>query len=293
MSQHGRHLLILHISVLLFGFTGILGRLITLNSQDLVWYRMLIASLGVLVYLIFAGKFTIPSKKNLVLLLLTGGIISAHWITFFEAIKVSTISVTLACLSSASVFTALLEPLFFGRRIRSYEMAVGLIVIVAIGLIFQFESEYHWGIILALCSAFLAALFTVLNGKLISRMDPGPISFYELGFGWLVITFWFLFAGRFEIEFFQIEQMDVLWLLILGLVCTSFAFVMSVLVMRSISPFAVTLIVNLEPVYAIVLAFIIFGESERMHTGSYIGAAILIGALFLNGYMARKKGHVQ
>lgn len=292
MSQRGRHLFILHITVLLFGFTGILGRLITLNSQDLVWYRMLIASIGILIYLLFTGKLRIPNTKDLLLLLITGTIISAHWITFFEAIKVSTISVTLACLSSASVFVAFLEPLFFDRRIRSYEIVVGLIVIVAIGLIFQFESEYHWGIVLALCSALLAAIFTVMNGKLITRVEPGPISLYELGFGWMIITFWFLFDGRFEMEFFQIQQMDVLWLLILGLVCTSFAFVMSVLVMRSISPFAVTLIVNLEPVYAIVLAFIIFGESERMHTGSYIGAALLIGALFLNGYIARKKGHV-
>lgn len=293
MDQRSRHLLLLHITVLLFGFTGILGRLITLESQDLVWYRMLIASAGILVFLLFAGKLHWPSRNNLLLLLLTGGIISAHWITFFEAIKVSTISITLACLSSASMFTAFIEPIFFKRKIRPYEIGVGLIVIVAIGLIFSFETQYHWGILLALVSAFLAALFTVMNGKLIDRMDPSSISFYELSFGWLVITIWFLFSQKFNAAFFQVELPDVLWLLVLGLICTSFAFVMSVLVMRSLSPFTVTLIVNLEPIYAIVLAFVIFGESERMHTGSYLGAALLIGALFLNRYIAKRKGHVQ
>ena len=292
MSQRGRHLLILHITVLLFGFTGILGRLITLDSQDLVWYRMLIASVGILIYLLLGNKLKLPSKRTTTALLLTGGVIAVHWITFFEAIKVSTVSVTLACMGSASMFTALLEPLFFRRRVRPYELGVGLLVIVAIGLIFQFETEYRWGILLALVSAVLAALFTVINGKLISRLDATNISFYELSAGWLIISIWLLAMGGFDEAYFQLKEMDVFWLLVLGLVCTSFAFVMSVLVMRSISPFTVTLIVNLEPVYAIILAFALFGDSERMHTGSYLGAALLIGALFLNGYIAKKKGHV-
>lgn len=253
---------------------------------------MLIASLGLLVFLLLAKKFSLPSKKNLLLLITIGGIIAAHWVTFFEAIKVSTISVTLACMSSASMFTAFLEPLFFRRRIRPYEIGVALIVIVALGLIFSFESQYHWGITLSLISAFLAAMFTVLNGKLVSKMGSGSISFYELAAGCAIITVWFLYSGRFNAEFFQLQQADIFWLLVLALVCTSFAFVASVLVMRSISPFNVTLVVNLEPVYAIILAFLIFGDSERMHLGAYCGAGLLITALFVNGYIARKKGHV-
>lgn len=292
MDLRTKDTILLHITVLLFGFTGILGRLITLDSQDLVWYRMLLAALGLLVFLLLGRKFSLPSKKNLLVLTAIGGIIAAHWITFFEAIKVSTISVTLACLSSASMFTAFLEPLYLRRRIRPYEIGVALLVILAIGLIFSFESQYHWGITLSLVSAFLAALFTVLNGKLVSKLDSSSISFYELAAGCAIITLWFLYSGRFDAGFFQLQAMDVIWLLILALVCTSFAFVASVLVMRSISPFNVTLVVNLEPVYAIVLAFLIFGDSERMHLGAYCGAALLIAALFLNGFIARRKGHV-
>lgn len=283
------NLLLLHFIVLIFGFTGIIGKLITIDSEPLVWWRMLIALVAIAVFMKLARIPTVASKRTIALLLLTGVITAAHWIAFFEAIKVSTVSVTLACLSTAALFTALIEPIFFKRRVSGVELLMGLAIVGGLLLIFSFETQYALGITLGLVSAFLAASFTVLNGIFIRKEKPSRIALYEMIGGVLAITVYLAARGKIGMDFFSISSYDWLWLLILGVVCTAFAFVASVKVMETITPFTVSLSINMEPVYGIVLAWLIFGEEEQMSWGFYSGAFIILATVFTNAAIRRRK----
>ncbi|MEQ8623648.1 MAG: EamA family transporter [Vicingaceae bacterium] len=284
-----KNLLLLHIVVLIFGFTGILGKLITIPSEALVWYRMLFASASIGVYLVLKKKALLMPKKGAWQTILTGFIIAAHWVFFFESIKQANVSVALAALATASLFTALLEPIFFKRKLYGYELFLGGLVILGLYFIFQFETENSFGIILAIIAAFLASLFTVINGRLIKKYDSTRISFYELGGGVLAITLYFLVVKPQKFPNFEMTGMDLFYLLILAIVCTAFAFVASVKVMEELTPFTVSLSINLEPVYGIVLAYLIFGEDEKMSLGFYIGTLIILSSLFLNVWIKRKR----
>ncbi|MFN3756326.1 MAG: DMT family transporter [Flavobacterium sp.] len=282
----------LHFIVFIWGFTAILGELISLDALPLVWFRMLLAVGFIAIYFIWKRKSFRVSPKLLGLLLFLGLLIALHWLTFFKAIKVSNVSVTLACLSTGAFFAAFLEPIFYKRRIVWYEILFGLIVVCGLYLIFNFEGDYLYGIILALISAFLSALFSVFNGKLASKYDPGIISIYELGGGVLCFSVYLLFSGGFTSEFFKISSSDWMYLLILSSVCTAYAFIASVKVMKFISPYTVMLTINLEPVYGILLALMIFGESEKMSSGFYIGALVILSTVVLNGlvkYYGKKR----
>lgn len=283
-----RNLLLLHIVVLIFGFTGILGKLISIPSEALVWYRMFFASIAVGLYLLLSRKSLKMSSKGLLQTLGIGFIIAAHWIFFFEAIKQSNVSITLATLSTAALFTALLEPLFFKRKLHLYELFLGGLVIAGLYFIFRFETENSWGIWLAVLSAFLASLFTVINGRLIKKYEPGQISLYELSGGVVAISLYFLFTSPSEFPNFSMSTSDWLALLILAIICTAFAFVASVKVMEELTPFTVSLSINLEPVYGIILAYLFFGEEEKMSAGFYIGTIMILSSLFLNVWFKKK-----
>ena len=277
----------LHFIVVIFGFTGILGKLITVPSDALVWYRMLIASLSLGGFLILKGKSLKMSKRGLLFTLATGLVIAAHWVTFFEAIKQSNVSITLAALASTSMFTAILEPLFFKRKIQAYEFLLGALVIVGLYFIFQFETENKVGILIGLVSALFASLFTVINGKLIKQYDSSRISFYELSGGVIGLSIYSLLRYQ-GLPDFSMSQSDWFWIILLAVFATAFAFVVSVEVMKELSPFTVSLSINLEPVYGIILAFFIFGEDEQMSFGFYLGTAFIIGSLFLNSYLKKR-----
>ncbi len=283
------NLFLLHLIVFIFGFTGILGRLIETESDILVWWRMVIASITIALFVYATGKI----KKNLSVNALTysfvGFIIAAHWITFFEAIKQSNVSVTLACLSASSLFTAILEPIFFKRKVDKYELFFGALVVSGLLLIFSFETEYKIGIALALTAALLASLFTTINGKLIQKDNPYRISLVEMMAGAFGITVWLVMQGKFNIALLQLPPMDWFWIVILATVATAFAFVVSVKVMEELSPFTVSLTINLEPVYGIVLAFFIFGSSEKMTWGFYAGTVLILAALYLNALHRKGK----
>jgi len=278
----------LHFIVLILGFTAILGKLITLNATDMIWYRMLMAflSLGIFVWL---KKIQVKFSPR-VLLQMTGvGIIIAlHWITFFFSIKVSNVSVALGTFASTTFFTALLEPVIFRKRADKYELLLGIIIIIGLYLIFQFEFKYRLGIISSLASAFLAGLFTVLNKKLIHKHHPVSISFYEMGSGFLAITVYFLVTGHFGDNFPFPSAPDWMWLIILSIVCTAYAFVVSVDVMKVLSAYTVALAFNMEPVYAILLASWIFGSSEFMSLGFYAGTVMIMAAVFLYPVLNKK-----
>tara|TARA_B100000809_G_scaffold266929_1_gene333164 strand:- start:7441 stop:8313 length:873 start_codon:yes stop_codon:yes gene_type:complete len=287
LSKYKYHIW-LHVTILIFGLTGVLGKLISIDSYLLVWYRVGIALVSVLAYFMFT-KFSLKiSRKELIKTLLVGIIIAVHWVTFFEAIKQSNVSVALVCFSSSTLFTALLEPLYFKRRIKPYELIFGLLIITGLYFIFSFEFKYLAGMILAVVSAALASWFTVLNGVLIKQSNAKLISFYELLGAFIVVSIYLLVTNGLDISRFAVPLQDLKWLVILGTLCTAFAFIMSVEVMKKISPYTVTISVNLEPIYSIILALIIWPESETMSFGFYMGTLIVIATIFLNAALKKR-----
>lgn len=284
---------LLHLIVFIWGFTAVLGALISLDALPLVWWRMTLAVFFIFVYMKFKQiNFKVP-KKTILLFLIAGLIIALHWFTFFKAIKVSNVSVTLACLSTGAFFTSILEPILFGRKIIWYEVLFGLIVVAGLYIIFQVEGDYYLGIILALISAFLSALFSVINGKFAKEYNAATISFYELLGGVLCLTIFLLYSGGFTYDFFAISLSDLGWLVLLASICTAYAFIVSVDVMKHLSPYTVMLTINLEPIYGIILAVLIFQEKEKMNPSFYLGAAIILSTVVLNGilknYQKKKK----
>ncbi len=273
----------LHFIVFIWGFTAVLGALITLEAIPLVWFRMLLATLIVFVFLKFRKEKLKFSLKTLSGFALAGIIIALHWLTFFGAIKASNVSVTLAVLSTGAFFASILEPLLYGRKIILYEVFFGLIVVVGLYIIFDVETSYTLGIVLALISAFLSALFSVINGKFVIKHKASAISFYELMFGVLGISIYLVFSGGFTAEFFAISAHDWLYLILLASVCTAYAFIASIHVMKWISPYTVMLTINMEPVYGIVLALIVLGDSENMSPQFYYGALIILLTVVANG----------
>jgi drug/metabolite transporter (DMT)-like permease len=282
----------LHFIVFVWGFTAVLGALISLDALPLVWFRMLLAVGFILIYI---GIKKIPMKvppKTLILFLLAGLIIALHWFTFFKAIKVSNISVTLACLSTGAFFASLMEPFAYGRKIIWYEVLFGLIVIAGLYIIFKVEGRYVYGILLALSSAFLSALFSIINGKFAKEYNPAIISFYELLGGVLFFSVFLLFSNSFDANFFKISSSDWFYLIILSTFCTAYAFIASVQVMKFLTPYTVMLTINLEPIYGIILAVIVFEDKEKMSSDFYIGALIILSTVIINGvvkYYKKKK----
>jgi drug/metabolite transporter (DMT)-like permease len=273
----------LHIIVFIWGFTAVLGALITLDSLPLVWYRMAIAVVFILIYVWYKKISLRLPTKILLQLLFAGIIIALHWFTFFRAIKVSNISVTLACLSTGAFFTSFLEPILFGRKIIWYEVFFGVIVVIGLSIIFRVESHYIEGILLALSSAFLSALFSVINSKFAKVYNPTAISFYEISGGVLFFTLFLLGSNSFTPSFFKISTSDWMYLAILSSVCTAYAFIASVKVMRFLSPYTVMLTINLEPIYGIILAVLVFHEKEKMSPQFYVGALIILVTVITNG----------
>jgi len=273
----------LHLIVFIWGFTAVIGALISIEAIPLVWFRMLLATGFVALFIGYRKIGLSFSKKTLAGFLLAGAIIAAHWLAFFGAIKVSNVSVTLAIMSTGAFFTSLLEPLFYKRKIIGYEVFFGLIVVVGLYVIFEVETEYVTGILLALCASFLGALFSVINGKFAVKYNASAISFYELGFGMLCISVYLAINGSFTATFFVLSASDWLYLLLLASVCTAYAFIASVHVMKWISPYTVMLTINLEPVYGIILALLILGDAENMSPQFYYGAAIILVTVVLNG----------
>jgi drug/metabolite transporter (DMT)-like permease len=261
MQATTKNLLKLHLVVFIYGFTAILGKLITLDAIQLVWYRMLIAFLALGFLLGIKGRRIAISRATFFRLTGIGFIVAFHWITFFHAIKISTISVALGCLASTTLFTSLLEPVLVKRPVVWLEVITGILIITGLYMIFRFEPDHIAGIITALTSAFLAGLFTVLNKLMIVRNRPLVISFYEMGGGFIGITLFMLLNGTFSAGLQVPVWNDWLFLILLGVICTAYAFASSVRVMDILSAYTVVLTINLEPIYGILIAFIFFGES--------------------------------
>jgi drug/metabolite transporter (DMT)-like permease len=244
------------------------------------------------VFIFIYNKITNTSiklpKKVILKFLVAGLVIALHWFTFFRAIKVSNVSITLACLSTGAFFASLIEPIFFKKKIIWYEIFFGLLVVVGLSIIFNVEGQYSEGIILALISAFLSASFAVINSKFVENYEPKVISFYELLGGVLFFSLFLLGSSSFNADFFQITLNDFMYLLILSSVCTAYAFIASTSVMKFLSPYTVMLTINLEPIYGILLAVLIFKEKEQMSSTFYLGAFIILITVILNAVIKAK-----
>ena len=218
-----------------------------------------------------------------------GVVIALHWVTFFGAIKASNVSVALATMSTGAFFTALIEPFWYGRKMIWYEIFFGIIVILGLYLIFKIDTRYVHGILLALASAFLSSIFSLMNGKLIQKGRPSVISFYELISGVGFLSIYLGYRGSFNSAFFQMSQNDFILIFILASVCTTYAFIASVHILKYISPYTVILTNNLEPVYGIILAFCILGDSEKMVPSFYLGGAIILSTVVANGIFKNRR----
>ncbi|WP_136479794.1 DMT family transporter [Cognatitamlana onchidii] len=278
----------LHILVFIAGFTAVLGELISIAAVHLVWYRMVIASILMLLYIKIVGVKINIDFKSVVRFSIAGIIIALHWITFFGAIEVSNISITLAMFSTGAFFASFIEPIIYKRTIIWYEILFGVVVIIAVFIITQSEIRYLMGVLLGVSSAFFSSLFSVLNGSFLKKHSAIVISFYEFLSGVFFITIYIvLFEKDVSLDFFKISMVDFKYLLILGSVCTAYAFIASVHIMKVISPYTVVLTYNLEPIYGIIMAMVLFPEKEKMGITFYYGALIIIVVVIINAILKR------
>lgn len=275
-----KNLLLLHFTVIIWGFTGTIGKLISIPAVSLVWYRVFIATVSLLFWFIISKTPFRVSKTPLIKLVCNGGLVGLHWILFFASIKLSTVPVALVCLSSITLFTAIFDPIINKKRISGLEILAGVFIITGIVLIFKFESQYTKGIVTGLISAVVASLFAIFNSKLVKVHQAAVIAFYELSGAFLWITLYLFITNGYNKTIIP-SASDIGYLILLGTVCTSLAYAAGVYVMRELSVFRVALITNLEPVYGILIAFVFFGDANKMSAGFWAGAVIIFSTILL------------
>lgn len=277
LEKYKNHIL-LHAIVFLWGFTGILGKLIHLDFYHIVWNRLLFALIGLGVYFILIKKsIRVNSFKTLLKLMGVGLLVAVHWLTFYKSIQLSTASLGILCLSTATLHVTWLNPIVMKQKFSKIEFLLGLLVIGGIYVVTNdFDPTEFEALAYGLFSGLLAALFSVFNGKLVKETSSSTMTFYELFTGFVFITIIFLFKGKADSTLFEMTTSDLLWLLFLGLICTSFAFIASINAIKHLGAFTVTLSINLEPVYTMVLAIFILQENEKLGVSFYTGALIII-----------------
>ncbi len=275
-------LLKLHAAVFLWGFTGVLGRLISLNEGLLVWYRMLITIITLYIIMRMRNELQGVSPQQRWQLFGIGGLIALHWCFFYGSIKYSNVSIALTCLSSAGLFTALLEPIMTRKKVVPVEILLGLVGIAGIYLIFHFDSQYKTGIILGIICTVLSCVFSILNKNQVSYTAPKTMMLYELGGGWLFLTLVMpLYLYLLPAEHLVPGKADVLWLLLMSWACTILAMDLSLQALHKVSAFTQNLTLNLEPVYGIILAFVVYKENKYLSDWFYVGFTLILLAVVL------------
>jgi drug/metabolite transporter (DMT)-like permease len=270
----------LHIAVFLAGFTGILGKLIALNEGLLVWYRLMITAVTLWVIAFFRKKSIKITANDALKIFGVGAVAALHWVTFYGSIKYANVTIALVCFSAVGFFTAIFEPLIFKKKIDMRELMLGLLVIIGIYFIFHFDPGYKTGIIIGLISALLGSIFPIFNKILLQKNSAETVTVYELSGGFLFLTLLLPFyLNVFPTKYIFPTINDWLWLLLLSWVCTVVAFNLSMNALKKISAFTVNLTYNLEPVYGILLAFVVRGENKYLSSGFYIGFALIIIAI--------------
>lgn len=282
------NLLLLHFIVFIWGFTGILGKEISIHALPLVWWRTSIAAISILIFAVLVKRSLRVSFNGLLQLAGVGLLTAAHWICFFTSIKVSNVSVTLAVISTTAFFVSIVSPFINKTKFLWYETILGVVVIFGLGLIFKFESQYTEGILYALAAAVFAAIFSSFNANLVKRYRATLIGFWEMLFAFGGVTVFLLFSGGLSSDIIFISQRDIFLLLVLGVICTGFAFIAGIEVMKVLTPFTCSLTINLEPIYTIAFALLLYGESEYMSPQFYLGAVVIVSTLFLNIWLKRR-----
>jgi drug/metabolite transporter (DMT)-like permease len=275
--------------VVILGLTGVFGKLISLSAIHLVWYRMGIAFISLAIFLAFKKQLFSVSKKDFIGLLGVGALVTFHWLCFFESIKVSTVSVAVVCLATSSLFSALIEPFFFKRKFLFYEVIMGVIVVLALAFIMGTETKYFWGYFYGIMAALLATLFTLFNAKYINKVGAAKITMIEMLSGVIIISCILFFQQDYTVFTTKISVTDLTYLILLGTLCTAMVFVWLTEIMRHITPYSLIMAINLEPVYSIIFALIIFGDNELMSSSFYFGSCLIIGIVFLDGYLKNKQ----
>ncbi|MCK6640593.1 MAG: DMT family transporter [Bacteroidia bacterium] len=281
---------LLHLIVFIWGWTAILGKAIELPALQLVWLRMPIALAGIFLFMILRRHNLVTDIKKLSIYFGLGMIVALHWICFYAAIKESNVSVTLACFSTGSLFSAFIEPFFFKRKVRVYEVVFGLMVVAALIMIFRVETQYTFGIILGILAALTSSVFGVFNGILMRNGHNGPlVSLYEMTGGFIGMSIYVLIARPWEGGLFTMTTQDFWLLLLLGLLCTSIPFLISLHILKTISPYTVSLTLNLETLYGIIFAYFIFHEDKQLTGTFYVGSAIILSTIFINGWIKMRE----
>lgn len=280
----------MHIIILVWGFTGILGKLIMLPAEILVWYRVLIATVGLLILLpLFKVSFRLERKKDLWKLIFVGIITSLHWVTFYKAIALSTASLGVLCLSTTTLHVSWLDPLIMKRRISWLEVLFGLLVIYGIYFVSSdFNPEEYEALAYGLTSALLAGIFSVSNAKLVQTIPSAQITLYEMTSGMMFLTVVLLFSNQLNVEELKMTDTDFWWLLFLGIVCTSLPFMLMIDVVKQLGAFTSSLTINLEPIYTIILAILILNEDQLLGRKFYIGATMIIFVVIANAVVKAK-----
>lgn len=283
-----RAYLFLHIAIVLFGFTAILGKEISLREVMLVWHRLWITVLSIAFIpgvLIALKKMT---RTEVIRFMGIGIITCLHWLAFYGSIKLSNVSIALSCLATTSLFTSIIEPWLFKRKVSPLEVILGVVVTIGIVIITQATLGYHTGIVVGLLSALLASLFSTLNKKYMADHHPVTMTFLELGTGFVFLTLLLpVYFNFFPEAVFMPGPKDWLWLIILAVVCTSVAYVLALIALKEISAYTANLAINLEPVYGILLAILFFNEHEELDSGFYVGTTLILGSVFLHPLIKR------
>jgi len=279
MSAHTKDYINLHFLVFLWGFTAILGKLITIPAMEMVFYRTLLSAIGMGALMLMRRETFSISGNDLTKLFFTGLVVGAHWLTFFIAVKISNPSTALVGFATCSLWAALLEPLVKKRRIQIVEVFLGTVVIVGLYIIFSFDFQYPFGLFLGILSGITVAIFGVINSLMVQRISSAAITFYEMTSACLGLGVSMMFMSD-ELHL-NPSLLDWLWLLILALVCSVYAYAIAIELMKRLSVFVIQLSLNLEPVYGILLALLIFGESEVMGWSFYLGTVIILAAVLL------------
>ncbi|MBI4944769.1 MAG: EamA family transporter [Bacteroidetes bacterium] len=290
MNPKNRNLLLLHLIIFIWGWTAVLGKIITLPTLQLIWLRVMIAFIGILAYALYKKTPLFPSGKIVLQLLGIGLIVGVHWICFYGAVKASNVSVTLACCSTGTLFTSLIEPIVYKTKVLWYEIFFGLVVIGALLMIFNVETKYTLGILLGIGSALTYSIMTVTN-SIMSRKNIGAdvISVYEMIGCWICISIFLFSLEPSTATVSGISAQDWFYLLVLAVVCTTVPFIVGVAILRNISPYTMSLTLNLETIYGILFAFFIFKSSEIMSPTFYIGAVVILVVVFADAWIKSKR----
>jgi drug/metabolite transporter (DMT)-like permease len=280
----------LHLAVFLAGFTGILGRLISLNEGMIVWYRLLFTAITMWVLFSSFRKIHKIPLTDILRISAVGFIAAMHWVTFYGSIKYANVSVALVCFSMVGFFTALFEPLILRRKINRAELFLGLMTIAGIYVIFHFDSQYKTGIIIGLISAVMASLFPIFNRQFLQRINVETMLAWQQTGGLITLSLLLPFyLQRFPVKSFLPGTEDLVWLLVLSWFCSVIAFQFSSNALKHLSAFTVNLTFNLEPIYGILLAFIVYRENKLLSKWFYIGFAIIVAALIIHVLLIAKQ----